>query len=97
MVSGHGHISFCTARGEPGEFYSIQPFLSSKAVQKLIELNSRHVKTFAEFDSVGKFWTRELQVSWKFIQNTFSHLYHRLHLMLYTSVIITNKKLLFLL
>lgn len=55
MVSGNGHVSFCTARGEPGEFYSTQPFLGSKAAQKLIELNSWHVKTFAEFDSVGKF------------------------------------------
>jgi len=55
MVSGRVHASFCTARREPGEFYSIQPFLSSKTVQNLIELNSWHVKTFAEFDSVGKF------------------------------------------
>lgn len=67
-------VYFHTAREEQGEFYSIQPFLCSKAVQKLIELNPWHVKTFAEFDSAGEFWTRELQMSWKFIQNTFSHL-----------------------
>lgn len=48
-------VYFHTAREEQGEFYSIQPFLCSKAVQKLIELNPWHVKTFAEFDSAGEF------------------------------------------